>query len=503
MTPRLNFRRRFVLTGFAAILSFLASGLSRPVAAGAAETKATSPERPNIVYIISDDQAFRDFGFMGNKMVDTPHLDALAAKSARFVNGYVPTSVCSPSLATLLTGLYPHQSGLHYNHPPPGNSAFNKMTSRAEYEQVRSQAFYLIRSVDTLPRLLAERAGYASLQTGKFWEGHYSNAGFTEGMTVFEPDTKPGALGNRKLASGELAAHGNGDLGLRIGRDTMQPIYDFIGRQASANKPWLVWYAPFLPHQPHDSPRKYYERYEGRPYVPEHAIPYYAAISQFDDTVGELVRYVEEKGLAENTLFVFVIDNGWAPSTKRERNRPEEFAHTEESKRSPFEDGLRTPILLRWDGVIPPATHEELVSSVDIVPTLLHATGLGESAKELPGINLLPVAMRQAKLDPDRAVFGEIYPGDASSLGHPSEDVAYRWVRKGHAKLIVTHRHGDEKKSWGGYLDGDALFLLGNDPEEKHNVIDQELLKRELVPKLRRLLDDWWTPGDDSGVAKP
>ncbi|MDP7009852.1 MAG: sulfatase-like hydrolase/transferase, partial [Verrucomicrobiota bacterium] len=83
--------------------------------------------------IISDDQTYRDFGFMGNNLVRTPHLDKLAVQSAFFPNGYVPTSVCSPSLATMLTGLYPHQHGIHYNHPPPGNSAFNKMKSRTEY----------------------------------------------------------------------------------------------------------------------------------------------------------------------------------------------------------------------------------------------------------------------------------------------------------------------------------------------------------------------------------
>ena len=74
--------------------------------------------RPNIVLIISDDQAYRDFGFMGNTQVNTPHLDRLAKQSAFFPNGYVPSSVCSPSLATLLTGRFPHQHGIHFNHPP-------------------------------------------------------------------------------------------------------------------------------------------------------------------------------------------------------------------------------------------------------------------------------------------------------------------------------------------------------------------------------------------------
>ena len=84
---------------------------------------------PNIVLIISDDQSYRDFGFMGNELVHTPHLDRLAAQSARYPQGYGPMSVCRPSLATLLTGLYPHQHGIHFNHPPPGLREMRKMTA--------------------------------------------------------------------------------------------------------------------------------------------------------------------------------------------------------------------------------------------------------------------------------------------------------------------------------------------------------------------------------------
>ena len=75
-----------------------------------------SAEQPNVVMILADDQSFRDFGFMDNDLVHTPHLDALARTSSRYPNGYVPMSVCRPSLATLLTGLYPHQHGIHFNH---------------------------------------------------------------------------------------------------------------------------------------------------------------------------------------------------------------------------------------------------------------------------------------------------------------------------------------------------------------------------------------------------
>jgi len=460
---------------------------------------AECADRPNVVLILSDDQAYGDFGFLGNPHVETPHLDRLAARSARYPNGYVPSSVCSPSLATILTGLYPHQNGIHYNHPPPGNGAFNRMTSLEEYVRVRSRSFYLIRSVDTLPRLLGDHAGYRSLQTGKFWEGHFSNAGFTDGMTLFKPVPGQSFGGNRKLANGRLAAHGNGDAGLKIGRETMQPIYDFIDR--CADQPFLVWYAPYLPHQPHNPPEEYFDLYKDKPGVTEQSLAYYATISWFDDTVGELVDYVERRGLAGNTIFVFVVDNGWEAGTRRFRGSPREFYHTKRSKRAPFDYGLRTPILIRWDGKVKPATHEGLVSSIDLVPTVLAATGLADRAVDLPGVNLLPSATGEAPLEAGRAVFGEVYPGDATSLGNPSRDVAYRWVRKGRWKLVVPHAHGGAKP-WGGYLDSHALFDVVDDPDESTNRIDDPA-HAPRAAELLRLLDDWWTPGDDSAVPKP
>jgi len=459
---------------------------------------AAATSRPNVVMIISDDQTWRDFGFMGNEQVRTPHLDRLAEQSARYPNGYVPTSVCSPSLATLLTGLYPHQHGIHYNHPPPGNSKFNKMTSRAEYERVRGRSFELIRSQPTLPRVLAAE-GYRCLQTGKFWEGHFQNAGFTDGMTVFAPPPGQTFGGVRTLANGAKAAHGNGDFGLKIGRETMRPIYDFID-DCAGRKPFFIWYAPYLPHQPHDSPKKYFDLYRDNPNVPEHFVPYYASISQFDDTVGELVDYVERKGLAKDTLFVFVTDNGWTPGTRRHKSQKDFFYHIKESKRSPFEDGLRTPILLRWDGVIAPATHPQLCNSVDLVPTILSAIGIEHKMPGRPGVDLMVSAKGVASLS-SRPVFGEIYPGDATSLGHPSRDVAYRWVREGDYKLIVPHG-SDGEDAWGGYLKEVVLYDLRRDPQETKNLAGDPS-QRERVQRLRRLLDNWWTPGDDSAVPKP
>lgn len=455
-------------------------------------------EPPNVVYIISDDQAWLDFGFMGNDRVHTPNIDALAKRSARFVNGYVPSSVCRPSLVTLLTGLYPHQHQVHFNHGPPGNAGYNRMASRDRYEETRQREFGLIRKLETLPAILARECGYRSLQTGKFWEGHWRNGGFTQGMTTFEPPPHDQTFGGvRKLANGERVAHGNGDAGLQIGRRTMQPILDFIDDCQAESTPWLVWYAPYLPHQPHDSPQRFFELARSHRDVGEHELPYFASIAQFDDTVGTLVRHVEAKGMADKTVFVLVSDNGWRPSRQRERNRPQEFAHTRNSKRAPFDDGLRTPILIRWDGVVKPATHAGLVSSIDLMPTLLEAAGTATRRTKLPGISLLPTARGEATIPADRSIFGAIYPGDATSLGHPERDVAYRWMRQRNLKLIVPRSQAAGKKAWGAYVDSVALFDVSRDPFERMNLARSPTHGEDL-DSLRKQLDVWWTPAAES-----
>ena len=284
---------------------------------------------PNIVMIVSDDQSYRDFGFLGNDLVRTPHIDRLAAASARYPAGYVPMSLCRASLATLLTGLYPHQHGIHFNHPPPGYGKMRDMTA-AQYRATRAQTDDLIRNAPTLPAILARR-GYATLQTGKHWEGHYANAGFTHGMTLARPAGRLGAVtGTRKQTNGEWVAHGNGDAGLVIGRETMRPIRDFIDDHAG-RRPFFVWYAPFLPHTPYDAPPEY-ERAVRANGAPPHLVPYYANVAWFDDTVGALLAILEEKALLDSTLIVFVVDNGLRPDPARPTRQDAR------SKYSPYED---------------------------------------------------------------------------------------------------------------------------------------------------------------------
>lgn len=432
--------------------------------------------QPNVVMILADDQSYRDFGFMGNELVQTPHLDELAKTSARYPNGYVPMSVCRPSLATLLTGLYPHQHGIHFNHPPPGFRAMRQLTGE-EYRQTRATTDVMITRVPTLPRILANH-GYACLQTGKHWEGDFKTAGFTEGMTLAKPSTRLSPItGTREQTGGDWVAHGNGDFGLTIGRETMKPIEEFVARH-SGKRPYMIWYAPFLPHTPFDAPQRFHDQYSGKP-IPAHLRSYYAEITRFDETVGDLMEILRKHDAIDNTIFVFASDNGFRPDTKRHDRQ------NKRSKLSPYEDGIRTPILLSWPSKTKAADHSHLVATTDVVPTILSAVGLAnEITPEMRGIDLLPSARGEQEL-PDRPAFGAIYPNDATQLDSPAKDVLGRWIRLDKYKLILSGQGNARIPS--------GLFDLRADPEESKNLIDN-VDQQQRIKELTRLLDRWWKP---------
>ncbi|HQF12429.1 MAG TPA: sulfatase-like hydrolase/transferase, partial [Thermogutta sp.] len=194
-------RQCLILAG----ICFLGLGLTE-----AARSEEGSAKRPNVLLIISDDHAWTDYGFMGHPQIKTPSIDKLASESLVFTRGYVPSSLCRPSLATMITGLYPHQHGITGNDPALPDPKVNPMAGRANPQFARYYETLMerIEKVPTLPRILGE-AGYVSLQTGKWWEGSYRRGGFTEGMTHGDP-----RRGGR-----------HGDEGLKIGREGLEPIF--------------------------------------------------------------------------------------------------------------------------------------------------------------------------------------------------------------------------------------------------------------------------------------
>lgn len=417
---------------------------------------------PNIVLILSDDHAWNDYSFMGHDIVKTPALDQLAREGVAFTRGYVPTSLCRPSLATIATGLYAHQHGITGNDPSrklPGGK------KGEEYHKQRGEIIAKIDALDTLPELLKQK-GYVSLQTGKWWEGNFSRGGFDEGMTRGYPED-----GGR-----------HGDDGLKIGREGLSVITDFIDRMQTEEKPFLVWYAPFMPHTPHTPPARLLEKYSGYE-LPESVAKYYAMIEWFDETNGELMAHLEKRGIKDNTLVVYVSDNGWITNPSQ-TNR-----FLPHSKQSPGESGVRTPIMFSLPSKFKPQMRNEPVSSIDIVPTVLAAAGI-DIPEGLPGENLFDEMAEQKPIQRD-AIFGEGFAHDMANLDVPESTLLYRWVIEGEWKLILSYDgiNVSYQKFHDAMLTGPRLYNVINDEHETENLAEKH---PEIVERLSKRLTAWY-----------
>jgi len=426
----------------------------------AAHPADAADQPPNIVFILSDDQSWTDYGFMGHPLIQTPNLDRLAKQSAVFRRGYVPTALCRPSLATLITGLYAHQHKISGNDP----SLVLAKPQSAEYRDLQAQLISHIDRHPTLPKLLGEK-GYLSHQSGKWWEGNFRRGGFTHGMTRGFP--QPGGR--------------HGDDGLKIGREGMEPVFDFIDQAVTDKKPFYVWYAPFMPHTPHNPPERLLSKY--RDQVDSLFVAkYYAMCEWFDETCGQLIDKIEDNGLTENTLFVYVCDNGWIQD-------PNAGGYAPRSKQSPNEGGTRQPILLSWKGVIQPQEREELVSSIDLVPTMLSAAGV-EVPEHMPGLDLMPL-VRDGKTLARDTIFGEGFAHDIADIHKPESSLLYRWVIQGKWKLLLTYDGavGRYASSHPRTERRPQLFDLQADPHELNNLASEN---PDMVAKLAAKISDWW-----------
>lgn len=414
--------------------------------------ESDTTDRPNIVLIISDDQSWTDYSFTGHEHIQTPRIDQLAAQGLTFTYGYTTAPLCSPALASIATGLYPHQHGILGNDPvfSTSESRYSKewMQERMKHYQPFISKF---EELETIADILGDH-GYTSFQTGKWWPGNFAIGGFDEGMTHGDP-----ARGGR-----------HGDEGLEIGRKGLDVVYRFIDSAEEQNKPFFVWYAPFLPHAPHNPPDSLREKY--LPVAPTEAVAnYWAMCEWFDITCGQLVDYVENKGLSQNTLFVFVCDNGWI----QDPDKPNVYAPR--SKREPYEMGIRTPIIFNWNGKIEPEFNtKNTVSSIDIATTIYEICGIKAPA-DLQGINVLVSTALNAR----KTIFAETYAHYFTVI---DSSLYYRIAIDFPWKLILPDRTNKPDAEV-------ELFNIEDDPHEKENLAGNF---PDIVKDLQKKIENWY-----------
>ncbi|MEM1354976.1 MAG: sulfatase [Planctomycetota bacterium] len=442
-------------------------------------------DKPNIVLIISDDQGWTDYGFMGHEVIRTPHLDALAARSLVFKRGYVTAPLCRPSLASMMSGLYPRDHGVPGNDVDGGNN-------RAALSAPVTERF---NELPSMAKSLVE-AGYLAHQSGKWWEGSYTDGGFTHGMT--HGDARRGGrhgdvglLIGRRPAGAERASEGSDIEG------SMRPIAEFMDHALEQEQPFFLWYAPFLPHTPHNPPQRLLQKYTA-PGRPADVAKYYAMCEWFDETCGELVRLIDDRGLRENTVLLYICDNGWATrsSNAADPNQERWDGFALRSKGSPFEMGIRTPIMVSWPGKIQPGQSDDFASAIDLFPTACAAAGI-EPPETLPGVNLLD---REATAQRD-IIFGVTHAIHNMTPNEPDGTLQYLWAIEGDYKLLVRYT-GENYTQYARIHDWDKvsmrLYDVAADPHEQTNLVaDPALAKAQHLEIAQRMLvriSEWHTP---------
>jgi arylsulfatase A-like enzyme len=431
------------------------------VLAWMAPARASAADRPNIIVILSDDQGWTDYGFMGHPSIKTPRLDRLAERSVVFERGYVAAPLCRPSLASMVTGRYPFEHGI------TGNDVDGNRDREALDRPLRA-AFH------KLPSFIRELTanGYLAHQSGKWWEGAFEDGGFTHGMT----------RGGR-----------HGDAGLTIGREGMAPVTGFIDLAVREKKPFLLWYAPFLPHTPHNPPQRLLEKYR-RPDLAEDVAKYRAMCEWFDESCGQLLDHLDAKGLRQNTVVVYICDNGWAAASTNasDPDQKQWKDYALRSKSSPFEMGIRTPILISWPGRVEPARSKDLAHAIDLFPTLAAAAGI-KAPEGLPGIDLLDEEAR-GKRD---TVFGVTHSVHNMTPGDPDGTLQYLWCVSGDWKLLLRYDGKDTTRYRGVHLwdrQPVRLYHLKDDPHERKELSS---VHPEIVKRLREKIEAWHPVGKE------
>ena len=341
-----------------------------------------SPPTPNVLLITSEDNG-PELGCYGDRFARTPQLDRLAAQGVRFERAFVATASCSESRAALLTGLYPHQNG-----------------------QI-GLATHHYRMFGELPNI-ASRLKARGYRTGIIGKLHVNPA------SAFPFDYRP------DISKSNTFAHRD------VGR-----VAELAGKFFSAaDMPFflMVNYAdahlPFL-RQQHGSPHSPLSADDVRalpwigidtPRIRESQANYYNCIMRLDDGVGQLLTELDDAGLTEETLVIYLGDHG---------------AQFPRGKLASYESSLHVPLIVRFPGRIPSGVvREELVSTLDLLPTILEAVG-AQVSRELPGRSLLPLMSQQAG-DWREFLFTE-YHGHYPPIYFPQ-----RTVRDGRYKLIVN-----------------------------------------------------------------
>jgi arylsulfatase A-like enzyme len=389
----------------------------------------TQAQRPNIIYIMTDDMGYGDLSGYGRKDFATPNIDKLAAQGVRFVNAYSAGAVCTPTRVAFMTGRYPAKTPVGLIEPLTGSKADSVFGLTPEYPSIAT---------------LMKTAGYETALVGKWHLG-------------FLPQHSPGKNGfdyffGFKNGAADYISHksGNGKHDLFENEAPVYPegyLTELFSVKATTFikqkhiKPFFLSITFNAPHWPWQGPAdKAYEsdfRAAGSPAI------YATMMKSLDDAVGEIMKAVDDAQLTNQTIVIFTNDNGG--------ERYSNHGGLSKAKTSLWEGGIRVPACVRWPGKIEPGkTTQQVAITMDWTKTILSVGGASEDKRfALDGVDLTPV-LTGKKNNIDRTLYWRT-----------TQRLKQKAVREGNWKFLQDDS-------------GEYLFDLAADKEEKNNLKDKE-----------------------------
>lgn len=464
------------------------------------------PEKqPNIIIVLTDDQGYGDIGRHGHPLLKTPNMDKLYDQSVRFDNFYVSPS-CSPTRASLLTGMHEFRNGVTHTINP-----------RAR----------LNRDAVILPQLL-KKAGYRTGIIGKWHLG--GGDGYNPGDRGF--DFCPKLPGNKQ----EFSLHTFRD---GVEREAFrEDIYFDVAMkfiEESGDQPFFCYLATYSPHTPLVAPEEDIAPYRGEG-ITEAQATYLGEIANVDKNLGKLLKFLEESGREENTIVIFMNDNGVTMGLDLYN------AGMRGCKCTIWHGGSRASSFWRWPGKWKPHTVQNLTAHLDVLPTLCEITGaeIPDSVKShLDGFSMVPLLEEPDPVswNDDRLLFQHVARWPAGMAAEHKHAMCA--VRKGYYILLQSRPCKDNpacleqlsqctflRKVEAGntvetYTNGNAQFHWGVSPENQWVLFDTQkdpacmddlsLSNPELVKELSLAYDAWWDEvfpdmirhGGDKGEFRP
>jgi arylsulfatase A-like enzyme len=427
--------------------------------------------KPNVIVILTDDQGYGDFGFTGNPYVKTPNIDKLAARSVRLTN-FHSSPVCAPTRSSLLTGRYPQRTGVHDTY----NNGAIMATEEITIAEILNEKGYKTGIVGKWH--LGDNYPFRPSDQGFKYSLVHGGGGVGQPGDLIENFTRPDSCyfntmlleNNKKVPSKGYCTDVFTDAALK-----------FV--QENKNDPFFLYLSFNAPHTPLQLPRKYEDQYkdlkfdsefdkdESKPWSKmteadkKSARKVYGMATNIDDNVGRLLAELATQKLAENTIVIFMTDNG-----NQQLRYNGGFRGL---KSSVYEGGTRVPFLISGGGIFPENREiDGLVAHIDVLPTILDALKIPLPRQILlDGKSVLPQIQGKAKSS-DRIFFNAWHRG----WQEPYRSSA---LYLENYKLVAVNADEDEINSFG-------LYDLKTDPFEKDNLIAKN---RGMAIKLKSKLD--------------